>query len=79
MVFCIARSLAAIALVEAKARILVLITDMFTLLDVGILGDGWKTLADQPTLLVASTITESHLFLPVPKNRNFQALLEVKN
>jgi hypothetical protein len=76
IVFCMARSLDAIALAEAKARILVLITDMFTLLEVGILGDEWKSLADQPTLLVASTITESHLFLPVPKNRRFQDLLE---
>jgi hypothetical protein len=49
---------------------------MVTLLEVEILGDGWKSLADQPTLLVASTITESHLFLSVPKNRRFQGLLE---
>jgi len=76
MVFCMARLLDAIALAEAKARIFVLITDMFTLLDVGILGDGWKSLADQPTLFVASTITESHLFLPVLKNRHFKDLLE---
>jgi hypothetical protein len=49
---------------------------MVKLLEVGILGDGWKYLVDQPTLLVASTITESHLFLPVPKNRHFAGLLE---